>query len=247
MVHLNPELLREAHAALLKQGFAPPEAAGAMPPPDPAAGGMPPGAPTGAPAAPPPAAGMAPPAAGAAPPPAPGMPPPAPGMPGDPAAAAAAMKPKKVDPAVIDAKLWQITKLLVTMCNHMDIKVPADIILGPPPDPMAMQQAVASSQGIDNQAMQGASGTSPEGGGAAGGQSAIQPPEPIQAAAPGMDAGGGAMKMGRLQELLPEKLPEIPPNNVGTAYDAPLASVSGIAKMAQLARSLNSGRPVSVA
>lgn len=172
------EMALQAANALEKQAFTPAPPPGGAPAPDPAAGGIPPG---GAPMDPsmmsggmPPGAGgmpMDPSMMGGAPPMDPsmmggGMPPggAAPGMGGD-------GKPKKVDPAIIDAKLYQILKLQVLICGHLSINIPPELLLGVAPDPMAAQQAASSNQQLETQAGQTTAGL-PQGGGdpaAAGG------------------------------------------------------------------------------
>lgn len=93
-----------------------------------------------------------------------GAPPAAPGAP----MAGGDGKPKKVDPAVIDAKLYQILKIQVLICSHLNIQIPPELVLGIAPDPMAAQQATASNQQMEAQSAQTLSGL-PQGGGAPGG------------------------------------------------------------------------------
>jgi hypothetical protein len=95
---------------------------------------------------------------------------------------------KKVDPAILDTKLWQIMRMVAEIMNHMQIPIPADVALGPPPDPMQMQMANQDQAGALPAGDPAAAGMDPAA--AAGGQpSAIPPIDPIQGAAPGMAAG----------------------------------------------------------
>lgn len=152
---------------------------GQQPPPDPSAGGQP--APGGPPAPPDPSAGGGAPAApvdpaliqavaqavmqqlGG-------------GMGGAPGAPGGGMgmdmmgKPKKVDPAIIDAKLYDLDKKVSLICDQMGITIPASQTLGLPPDPMA-----ASAAAQDNQNVSAAmGGGQPQGQGQQGPQG-IQP------------------------------------------------------------------------
>jgi hypothetical protein len=171
-----------------------------------------------------------------------GAPPMAP-PPMDPAAAggdpAAAGKPKKVDPAVIDAKLWQVMKLLTTLMNHMDIAIPADVLLGPPPDAGALAAATQSSQGMDAQSQAGAAGIDGGGGDpAAGGDpSAIAPIEPVQGAAPKMAADAG-LRVGQevtVDDLL--KMAEAGQSLLGDTE--PTEATQGAEALAAMARQMN--------
>lgn len=92
-------------------------------------------------------------------------------------AGAGAMKPLKVDePAV----LVQILKLLARIADALKIPIPASEMVANQAD--VQQLAMANQAGSP---MPGADPTAQAGGGG-GGQSAIPPIEPLQAAAPGM-------------------------------------------------------------
>jgi hypothetical protein len=99
----------------------------------------------------------------------------------DPAAAAGA-KPatKKVDPQIIDTKLWQIMRMVVELMNKFEIPIPADVAMGPPPDPAAMQQANAQQVGAMPAAVTG------QDGGQGGGQPGAAP-DPAAAGIPPID------------------------------------------------------------
>lgn len=115
--------------------------------------------PSGAGGGAPPAGGDSMAAGGGAPAPAPAAPP----MPADPGAmanqmamqAAQGMGPaampagkaggKKAEQQLIDTKLWIIQYLLVQVAQKLDIQLPPSVVIGPPPDPMAMQTAQADS------------------------------------------------------------------------------------------------------
>jgi hypothetical protein len=199
---VNPELLGMArqtlarHAQLEKQGFIPqgdPTMGGG----DPSQGGAPPGAP--------PPGGD--PSQGGAPPPDPsqgGAPPsdPTQGMqgggmdigsmiqqqvqmalqgmtPGGGAGGAGAGIKPKIDENVV---MLQILKLLAKICDGLGIKVSASEMVVTPQDLQAMAQGGPGMAAVQDQSQNGGqAGTQP---------SAIQPIQPMGAAAPGM--GGGA-------------------------------------------------------
>lgn len=148
-------------------GGAPDPSMGAAPPPDPSAGGAPPAA------APPPAA---------------------PGGGADPATLQAVQQVlgqggaggkgggKKAETQLLDTKLWTIQYLLVQLCEQAGIKLPPSVVIGPPPDPMAM---AAAQQ--DQQIAQGAAGPMQDPN--AAGPQGVQPMQPMD---PSQGPIGGA-------------------------------------------------------
>lgn len=196
---INSELLRAALAAVSaptqKQAFVPAGAsAGADPAAAAAGGAMPPGAPPGGmpmdPAAM--AAGGAPP--GGMPmdpammgqPPTPGQPPMPGQMPGSVSSSGEVKKPK-LDPALLDQRLYSVQMQLTALLNHFEIKMPPEMMVMPPagmPTP------------TPEQAMPGAGSPADlvqPGGGQQQGGSAIPPIEPMQAAMPAAPAEKAAV------------------------------------------------------
>lgn len=189
---VNPVLLQMASHAVnnpgqVKSAFVPP--GGGAPPMDPAAagGGPPPAAAPPPGGAPPPGAPPMDPAMGGAPPmmpvtgaPMPGaMPGAMPGMPGqDPT------KPKKLDPALLDLRMYNMMQILTAIANHLHIKLPPEALMTPP---------AGMAQPTPEQAMPGMGGPTDMMAGAGGGGGGMPPGgaglQPIEPMAP--PAGGG--------------------------------------------------------
>ncbi len=77
---------------------------------------------------------------------------------------------KKAEQQIVDTKLWIIQYLLVQLCQKEGITLPPSVVIGPPPDPMAMQAAQTDQQGATGAGapMPGDpnAGMAPQGGGA---------------------------------------------------------------------------------
>lgn len=200
-------------AAVVPPGAPMDPAAGGMPPGgDPAAaGGMPPGMPPGLPpgGAPPgmPPGGAPPmgdPNAAAQPAPAPG------GMPNlgmfDPSGGAGAMGggmgggmpsagPQKLKPEqmmqMLDFRLYNMQQQLTAIMNSMGIQLPPGALVLPPGSAVAPPAEAALPGGPQDPTAQGGA---PAGGQAPGGDSAIQPIQPMQGASPELAAGGGGQE-----------------------------------------------------
>jgi hypothetical protein len=102
---------------------------------------------------------------------------------------------KKAEQQLLDTKLWINQYLLVLICQKMGINLPPAVVIGPPPDPMAM----ASAQ-QDQQMAQGAGAPMPGDQGAAGGAGGN--PAPIPPVQP-MDASQGPIGQTKQGELEP--------------------------------------------
>jgi hypothetical protein len=200
---VNPVLLklarqrvwRQASAAMAKTAFQPPEGGGGAPPPDPSmmGGGAPPPDPSmmGGGGAPPPGGpGGAP--MGMAPPPAAPMSDPsmmgmAPGTPGA-AGMGQAAGPQKLKPdqlmMMLDYRMYNLQQQITAVMNALDIKLPPSALIMPPGQPGAPPAESALPGGAND-------ATGQAGGQAGGGQSAIQPIEPMQGASPELAQGGG--------------------------------------------------------
>lgn len=53
---------------------------------------------------------------------------------------------KKAEQQIIDTKLWIIQYMLVQIAQALNVKLPPSVVIGPPPDPMAMQSAQQDQQ-----------------------------------------------------------------------------------------------------
>lgn len=182
------------------------------------------------------------------------------GAPTDPAAtatpdAAAAPKAKKLDPAVLDAKLWRIMKLLTTLLQHLEIPIPADVVLGPGPDDAAAQAAGQSLQEDDAAAQAAAAGVTPDaaagdatGGvapdaetGPASGQaatdtipnSAISPVMPIAPAFPQKAGAAPTVGRGISQDATTAIADDVPASIVAAPTDSLSNRTSAFAAMAR--------------
>lgn len=157
-----------------------------------APGGAPPAAPGGG--APPPAAPMA---GGAAPDPSGGALDPAimmaiqqavQQMGGGMAGGAAGGKAggKKAEQQITDTKLWTILHIVVKIAENLGIQLDPGVVVGPPPDPMAMSAAQQDMSGAMGTAAPMQDPSQAQAGGAPGGGM-----PPIQPASPGQGPIGG--------------------------------------------------------
>jgi hypothetical protein len=140
---------------------------------------------------------------------------------------------KKVDPAILDTKLYQLMKLITLICEKLEIAIPADLVLGPPPDPMQMQQVMQEQAG----GMAGAAGAPPADPAAAAGGA------PAPGGAP--PAGGGSMApIDPMQPAMPQDpaaaMPGKSASVIGSTFRTPEApsAANNLMQLAQLARNM---------
>jgi hypothetical protein len=90
---------------------------------------------------------------------------------------------KKAEQQMIDTKLWQILYVLCQLAETMGVQIPPSIVVGPPPDPMAMQAVQQDHQSFQAGAPAGADPAA-AGGAAPQGQAppGVPPIQPMDAA-----------------------------------------------------------------
>jgi hypothetical protein len=53
---------------------------------------------------------------------------------------------KKAEQQLLDTKLWILQYIVVMIAQHLKLQLPPSVVIGPPPDPMAMQAAQQDQQ-----------------------------------------------------------------------------------------------------
>lgn len=117
---------------------------------------------------------------------------------------------KKAEQQLLDTKLWIIQYILVQLAEQAGLKLPPSVLIGPPPDPMAMAQAQTEAQtpmAPGAPAQQGDPMAAAGGAGGAGGGAfpPIQPMQPGAGPAPKTAASlldDGGIRIGAPSQLL---------------------------------------------